>query len=127
MDFFECMDIIKSKIDDDTIEKFIIRSLNDNDRIHNRITITIQKICGDWVFSSNDICYYDSASFDLFLDFEVKVVNKAKMMTLDEAIEHCLEKSYNDDTECGREHKQLAGWLQELRDYKLGKKDDIPF
>ena len=41
-------------------------------------------------------------------------------MTLDEAIEHCLEKS--DCTGCGKEHSQLANWLKELLQYKkLGK------
>ena len=36
------------------------------------------------------------------------------MMTLDEAIQHCKEKS--DCTECGAEHKQLAEWLRELKE-----------
>lgn len=35
------------------------------------------------------------------------------MMTLEEAIQHCIEKS--DCTECGAEHKQLAEWLEELQ------------
>ena len=35
------------------------------------------------------------------------------MMTLDEAIRHCDEKS--DCTECGYEHKQLADWLRQLK------------
>lgn len=34
-------------------------------------------------------------------------------MTLDEAIEHCKEKS--DCTKCGMEHQQLAEWLIELK------------
>lgn len=34
-------------------------------------------------------------------------------MTIDEAIQHCDEKS--DCSECGKEHKQLAHWLRELR------------
>ncbi len=38
------------------------------------------------------------------------------MMTLDEAIWHCNDKS--DCTECGMEHKQLADWLKELRTFK---------
>ena len=33
-------------------------------------------------------------------------------MNLQEAIEHCKEKT--DCTECGQEHKQLAEWLEEL-------------
>jgi len=35
-------------------------------------------------------------------------------MTLDEAIEHCKEKSCS-NTECAREHKQLAVWLKEYK------------
>lgn len=40
----------------------------------------------------------------------------ARLMNLDEAIEHCLEKA--DCTMCGAEHKQLAEWLQELKQYR---------
>lgn len=36
-------------------------------------------------------------------------------MTLDEAIRHCCAKSTS-DTECGREHAQLAEWLVELKE-----------
>ena len=39
------------------------------------------------------------------------------LMTLDEAIEHCKKKSC-DDTACGKEHKQLAEWLTELKGYR---------
>lgn len=39
------------------------------------------------------------------------------LMTLDEAIEYCKEKSCN-DTLCGKEHKQLAEWLIELKGYR---------
>lgn len=35
------------------------------------------------------------------------------MMTLDDAIQHCEEKS--NCTECGMQHKQLAKWLKELK------------
>lgn len=38
------------------------------------------------------------------------------MMTLDEAIQHCIEKS--DRTECGKEHEQIAEWLEELKRFK---------
>lgn len=34
-------------------------------------------------------------------------------LTLDEAIEHCREKT--DCTECGKQHLQLAEWLEELK------------
>lgn len=36
------------------------------------------------------------------------------MMTLDEAIEHCKEKSCGNN-ECALDHKQLAEWLKELK------------
>ena len=35
-------------------------------------------------------------------------------MTLDEAIQHCKEKSCG-NTECAKEHKQLGEWLTELK------------
>ena len=41
-------------------------------------------------------------------------------MTLDEAIQHCEEKTLCDDV-CGLEHKQLAEWLKELKDYRMGE------
>lgn len=40
-------------------------------------------------------------------------------MTLEEAIEHCREKSCN-NSECAAEHKQLAEWLTELKALKDG-------
>jgi len=40
-------------------------------------------------------------------------------MTLDEAITHCEEKA--DCTQCGSEHKQLAEWLQELKELRKQK------
>ena len=41
-------------------------------------------------------------------------------MTLDEAIAHAKELSENKSVckDCRKEHKQLAKWLEELRDYK---------
>ncbi len=39
------------------------------------------------------------------------------MMTLDEAIAHCDEKSCG-NSECAAEHKQLADWLRELKKYR---------
>ena len=35
-------------------------------------------------------------------------------MTLDEAIEHCLENAKGND-QCSLEHKQLAEWLIKLK------------
>ena len=39
-------------------------------------------------------------------------------MTLDEAIEHAEKVADRCDTSCGREHRQLAEWLKELRDIR---------
>ena len=39
-------------------------------------------------------------------------------MNIEMAIEHCLDKG-NDCTECGKEHLQLAEWLQELKDLSI--------
>lgn len=43
------------------------------------------------------------------------------MMTLDEAIKHCEEKSCGNN-ECSKEHKQLAEWLKELKSLKEASK-----
>lgn len=40
-------------------------------------------------------------------------------MTLDEAIEHCIDKSQG-CSECAKEHQQLAEWLS---DYKRIRKE----
>lgn len=42
----------------------------------------------------------------------------AHAMTLDEAIAHAEDVADRCDTSCGREHRQLADWLKELRDVK---------
>ena len=39
------------------------------------------------------------------------------VMTLEEAIKHCEEKSCKKD-QCAFEHKQLAEWLMELKAYR---------
>ena len=44
------------------------------------------------------------------------------MLTLEEAIEHCKEKSCG-NSECALEHKQLAEWLRELQYYRNIWKD----
>lgn len=41
-------------------------------------------------------------------------------MTLDEAIAHCKEKS-SGDSACASQHRQLAQWLTELKEYKEKK------
>lgn len=43
-------------------------------------------------------------------------VEEEKKLTLDEAIAHAEE--HVNDTPCGRQHKQLADWLKELREMK---------
>lgn len=43
-------------------------------------------------------------------------VEEEKPLTLDEAIAHAEERI--NDTPCGRQHKQLADWLKELREMK---------
>ncbi len=45
-------------------------------------------------------------------------------MTLDEAIEHCEEKAKCGDS-CGREHKQLAEWLRELKVFRKILKENV--
>lgn len=39
-------------------------------------------------------------------------------MTLDEAINHCLERANQDCSSCADEHLQLAEWLIELKDLR---------
>lgn len=43
-------------------------------------------------------------------------------MTLDEAIQHCKEKSCGNSL-CAKEHKQLALWLIELKQRRGGAID----
>lgn len=42
-------------------------------------------------------------------------------MTLEEAIIHCKERAC-DNTQCAREHRQLAEWLEELKKYREKRK-----
>ena len=54
--------------------------------------------------------------------------NKELTMSLDEAIEHCREKSCSNNT-CALEHKQLAEWLIELKELRsqiTWKPSDLP-
>ena len=39
-------------------------------------------------------------------------------MTLDEAIDHCLDRANQDCSSCADEHSQLAEWLIELKDLR---------
>jgi hypothetical protein len=43
-------------------------------------------------------------------------------MTLDEAIQHCEEKSCG-NSQCNQEHKQLADWLRKLQRYEKALKE----
>lgn len=45
-------------------------------------------------------------------------------MTLDEAIQHCEEKALCGDA-CGLEHKQLADWLKELKNYRMNEENKL--
>lgn len=45
------------------------------------------------------------------------------MMTIEEAIKHC-EENVCDNTECSKEHKQLAEWLKELQELKRNNNND---
>ena len=38
------------------------------------------------------------------------------LMTLDEAIQHCLDKE--NCSQCGQEHRQLREWLEELKELR---------
>lgn len=51
------------------------------------------------------------------------MIMKNKKMTLDEAIEHALEKSKDNNLceECKDNHEQLYLWLSELKEYKKDK------
>lgn len=50
-------------------------------------------------------------------------------MTLDEAIVHAKELSESQSVcvDCREEHKQLAEWLEQLRDYKNIFEEEHPF
>ena len=56
---------------------------------------------------------------------EEEALEDTTTMTLDEAIEHCLEKS--DCTSCGKEHLQLANWLKELSEVKSLTEQNLLF
>ena len=43
------------------------------------------------------------------------------MLTLDEAIKHCYEVAETKCNECGKEHLQLAEWLEELKELRQSK------
>lgn len=43
-------------------------------------------------------------------------MNYNSVMTLDEAIKHCREVADKKCDDCGKEHLQLAEWLEELKE-----------
>lgn len=45
-------------------------------------------------------------------------------MTLEEAIIHCKEKAC-DDTQCAHEHRQLAEWLEELKQRRAQEQQEV--
>ena len=47
-------------------------------------------------------------------------------MSLDEAIKHATDKSYRLTGDCAAEHRQLAEWLRELRDWRNGARTLLP-
>ena len=50
--------------------------------------------------------------------------NNGKIISLEEAIQHCKEKACG-NTQCALEHQQLAEWLEELKEYrKKAKKEE---
>ena len=51
------------------------------------------------------------------MNFLKDVKIKSNIMTLDEAIKHCEEISNGCD-KCADEHRQLADWLKELKNYR---------
>lgn len=62
-----------------------------------------------------DFCYYNSTECtnDYYLGEE-----EYKPMTLTEAIAHAKKVAATKCDECGKEHAQLADWLQELAAFK---------
>ena len=44
-------------------------------------------------------------------------------MTLDEAITHCEDIARSCDSQCGRDHMQLAEWLKELKTLRRERKE----
>lgn len=62
-----------------------------------------------------DFCYYNSTecTTDYYL-----VEEEYKPMTLEQAISHAKEVAASKCDECGKEHQQLAEWLQELVDLR---------
>lgn len=54
----------------------------------------------------------------------MKAMRMHTNMTLDEAISHAKEIATTNCNNCGKEHKQLAEWLEELK-YRRNLKDSI--
>lgn len=49
-----------------------------------------------------------------------------ELAELDDAIAHAKSVAKRQEgTECGKQHQQLAGWLQELREIKLASTSNV--
>lgn len=68
-------------------------------------------------FEENRFYRYETVEKPEFLKKSMVVKRRKMMMSLDEAIEHCKDKS-KDDCKCGEEHKQLSQWLSEYKELK---------
>ena len=63
-----------------------------------------------------DFCYYNSTECTVDYYLESSKLKQSEPMTLDEAIAHAKEVAASSKRdECGKEHAQLAEWLQELK------------
>lgn len=52
---------------------------------------------------------------------ELEAIYKRRLMTLEQAIQHCREKSRCNAGQCAAEHQQLAYWLEELQQLRREK------
>lgn len=52
--------------------------------------------------------------------------NTSSLMTLDEAIKHAEERASLSCDECAEQHRQLAEWLKELKQYQRGSHWKLP-
>jgi len=68
-------------------------------------------ICKD-----NVLCCDDNCQRCANLIYNKYMEQKAEIISLDEAIEHCYEVANRKCDDCGKEHLQLAKWLEELKE-----------
>lgn len=68
-------------------------------------------------FKFVEYCYSNSVDCkDYYLESKPK---QSEPMTLNEAIQHCKDVAASKCDECGKEHQQLAEWLQELVNLRI--------